>query len=62
MQLFVHVSFEQLDVGEPGQALACNTYALGIALDGDDRARSLGEQGGRLPEGSAQLGDVTSGR
>src|SRR5262249_55446904 len=62
VELLVHVALQQLDVGEPAEALSRNRDAFGIALDGDDRARGLGQESRGLPVGGTHLGDVPSGR
>src|SRR5262245_41520311 len=60
-QLLIHVSFQQLDIGEACEALARDRDTLGIALDRDDRARGLSEESGCLSVGGTHLGHVASG-
>lgn len=62
VQPFEGVALEQLDVGEPRQALARDRDALGVSFDGDHRTRGLGQERRGLAEGGAHLRDVASCR
>jgi hypothetical protein len=61
-KLLVRIPFEELDRWQSRESFATDRDALWVGLDRDDGAGGLGEQRGRLAVGSAELGDVATGR
>src|SRR5438477_10213180 len=60
-ELLVDVPLEQLDVGQPAEALARDSGPVGVPLDGDDATSGLRHDRGRLAVCCSHLGDVPSG-